>query len=109
MIIPNGFIQFISAVRNGGIDEVTGYPKNSDTERTAPIPCQFYSNSLNMLGRNNGEANTRRSFTILIDEDAVPAVTERLELYDVRGKSLGQYSASSVIPLTAVCQCKIIV
>ena len=109
MIIPNGYIRFITAVGNGGIDEATGYPIDSDTVRTNPIPCQFYSNSLNMLSRNNGEANAKRSFTILVDEDCVPVVDERLELYDLRGRSLGQYSATSVIPLTAVCQCKIIV
>lgn len=109
MIIPNGTVQFIHTTKEGGVDATTGYPVKSEEKRTCYIPCQFFSNRLNMLSVNNGEAHTTRNFTILLDEDSVPCVAERLELYDARRKSLGQYSVASIEPLPAVCQCKLIV
>jgi hypothetical protein len=109
MIIENGTIQFKAKTVTVAIDPATGYPvKPSGVSWSAPIPCQYTPNSYSNLGRVNGEHFTSASYTVLVDEQALPD-SEQLKLADCNGKELGTFSVISIEPLTAVCEIKILV
>lgn len=109
MIIPNGTLEFKSKTP-GGIDPKTGYPKPStDAGWSEPIPCQFIPESENLLAKTNGERITKKYFTVLLDEQPIPA-SEQVRLTDKNGKRLGEFSLTAPPePLEAVDQIKILI
>lgn len=91
MIIENGTIEFKEKT-TGKIDPETGYPvKPTTVGWGSPIPCQFLPNSINNLGRVNGERFTTANYTVLIEEQPLPE-SEQIRLKDRNGKELGEYS-----------------
>lgn len=109
MIIPNGYIEFVT-VEGVTLDETTGHPVTpSDTKYGELIPCQYVAASLNALAFSaNVEAITKSSYTIYIEPLWIVA-TERLRLRDRDMKIIGEYSIIRTEPLDAVCQHKIVV
>ena len=107
MIIQNGTIEFISISGGGGLDS-NGYPVKPSEVRGEPVPCQYYPNTHDNLGKSNGEAFIRASYTILVEFAPLDA-TERLLLRDADGNEVREFSVISVEPLVAVCQTRILV
>ena len=106
MIIPNGTISF-KHKSGGGIDPATGYPVKPTATWGDDIPCQYLVNSHDNLGRSNGEAFTRASYTVLLEQQ--PVDSEQLRMTDASGAVVGEFSIISVEQLDAVCQTKILV
>lgn len=106
MIIQNGTIE-IKMKTGGGIDPATGFPVRPAEEWGAPIPCQFYANRRNNLGRSNGEHFTVASYIILIEFLSFEG--EEIRLSDRTGRTVGEYSVMSAEPLDAVSQTMITV
>ncbi|MBQ9639111.1 MAG: hypothetical protein IJV22_06115 [Bacteroidales bacterium] len=106
MIIANGTIEF-KVKRGGGIDPATGYPVASASVWGDAVPCQYLINSHDNLGRVQGEAFVRASYTVLIEQQ--PISSEQLRLTDRAGRVLGEFSIISVEQLDAVCQTQIMV
>ena len=113
MIIPNGYIEFITA-KGVTLDETTGHPvTTNDIEYGELIPCQYQAASLNALAFSNGESVTKASYTIYVEsyymESMWGATTERLRLRDRNGSIVNEFSIIRTEPLDAVCQYKIVV
>lgn len=108
MIIPNGTIEFIKNTA-GGVDE-NGYPVASSASYSKPIPCQFMANTHSFLGKSNGEAFIKASYTILIEALSCVCKTELLRLKDCCGNVIKEKaSVLEFEPLRAVCQLRIII
>ena len=107
MIIQNGYVQYIEN-SGGGLDD-NGYPTAPTTTYGTAIPCQYQANSHSYLGKSNGEAFIRASYTILVEYDGVREETERLRLSDKAGNKIGDFSVLMFEPLDAVCQMRILV
>lgn len=113
MIIPNGYIEFIT-VKGVTLDETTGHPVTAkDVEYGELIPCQYQAASLNALALSNGESVTKASYNIYIEsyymESMWVEATERLRLSDRNGNAVNEFSIIRTEPLDAVCQYKIVV
>lgn len=107
MIIENGKIQ-IKQKTGGGIDPETGHARpSSAVVWGTPIPCQYYPNKYNNLGRVSGEHFKIAEFTVLIEEQ--PFGAEQIRLTDNAGGLVGEFSIISSEPLAAVGQIKITV
>ena len=107
MIIQNGTIE-LKQKTGGGIDPETGYPiKPTVGDWSLPIPCQYYPNKYNNLGKVNGMNFKTASYTILIEEQ--PFNNEQIRLKTLDGNTVGEFSVISVEPLDAVCELKILV
>lgn len=107
MIIQNGIIE-LKQKTGGGINPETGFPNKPTSEAWSnPIPCQYYANKYNNLGRVNGMNFKIASYTILIEEQ--PFNGEQVRLKTLDGNMVGEFSVISVEPLDAVCELKILV
>lgn len=107
MIIQNGYIR-MKTKSGGGIDPDTGYPIKPTSAWGDPIPCQYYSNKHNSLGKTTGgETFTVAQYSILIEEQ--PLQGEQLRLTDMVDNEVGEFSIMEVEPLAAVCELKIMV
>ncbi len=109
MIIQNGNIQF-KEKNPGKIDPETGYPSKPATAGWGkPIPCQFIPNNRTNLGRVNGERFTTASYTVLVEEQPLPA-SEQVRLTEMGGKVLGEFSLiAPPEPLEAVGEIRILI
>lgn len=110
MIIQNGYISAKNK-QAGGIDPATGFPvKSSGDTYLQAIPCQYYANSYNNLGRTaNNERFTVASYTILIEQSFIPFTAEQIRLTDMSENIIGDFSVISIEPIDAVCEVKILV
>jgi hypothetical protein len=106
MIIQNGTIE-AEVKTGGGVDSSTGFPVRPTVSWGEPIPCQFSANSMNRLGRANGEHFTLASYEVFIEEQTFTA--ERLRLTDEAGNVIGIFSVIQVAPLQTVCEIRILV
>lgn len=106
MIIENGTIE-PKVINAGGIDPETGYPAKASTSWGEPVPCQYIPNSVNNLGRVNGEHFTTARYTVLIEEQPFEAGIVRLN--DREGKVIGEFPVISAEPLEAVCEIRILI
>ena len=107
MIIPNGTIEFIRQ-SSGGIDQ-NGYPVAATAVYGDPIPCQYEANTHNYLGKSEGEAFIRASYSILVEYLKPTDRTERLRLKDRFGTTVKEFSVLEFQPLDAVSQYRILV
>ena len=108
MIIENGTIEVKIKTTSGGIDPSTGFPvKPSAAAWGNPIPCQFYANKYNNLGRANGEHFITAEYSILIEQQ--PFDAEQVRIKDRTGNVVGEFSIIQVEPLEAVCELRILV
>lgn len=90
MIIQNGVIEFKKKTA-GKIDPETGYQeKATEVSWWEPIPCQYIPINRNNLGRVNGERYTSATYTVLIEEQALPG-SEQIRLTDIKGNVLGKF------------------
>jgi hypothetical protein len=108
MIIQNGTVEFkLKQVQ--AIDPATGFPSKAEERWGEPIPCQFLPNSRNNLGRVNGEHFTTASYTVLLEEQPLPA-SEQLRLKDMNGTELGEFTLiAPPEPMDAVSEIKILI
>lgn len=107
MIIDNGTIEF-KLKQGGGINTDTGYPVTPSESWGEPLPCQYTPNSLNNLGRVQGERFVAASYTILIEQQPLQD-SEQVRMKDRDGNVVGEFSIISVEPLDAVEQIRIMV
>ena len=107
MIIANGYIRYVLAANDGGIDATTGYPVAATVELSDFVRCQYYANNLNYLSKENGEPVTRQAYTVLLEQSDGEPRSDRLKLYTLNGVEVGDFPVIAVIPLDAVCQYKI--
>lgn len=78
-------------------------------EWSEPVPCQIVPVNGNLLARSNGEAYSKFTYTVFLEEQPI-AWGERVMLADDRGNLLGEYSlATRPRFLRAVGQIKILV
>lgn len=108
MIIANGTIEFISKSAGGGIDS-NGYPIAATASYSTPIPCQFTANNHSYLGKSEGEAFIRASYSILVEYLSATAKTERLRLKNKNSVTVGEFSVLQFEDLDAVSQTRILV
>lgn len=110
MIIQNGYISAKSK-QAGGIDPATGFPvKSAGVAYMPAIPCQYYANSYNNLGRTaNNERFTVATYTILIEQQPAPFTAEQIRLQDMNKQLVGNFSVISIENIDAVCEVKILV
>ena len=107
MIMQNGTIE-LKQTTGGGINPDTGFPNKPTTETwDEPIPCQYYANKYNNLGRVDGMNFKTASYTILIEEQ--PFNGEQVRLKSLDGNTVGEFSVISVELLEAVCELKVLV
>lgn len=105
MIIANGTLEF-GRMTGGGIDN-NGYAKAGNVTWDSPIPCQYYANVKNNLGRSNGEAIVSAQYVILIEQTDV--TTERIRLKSLSGAVIGEFSVISETQLDCVSETQILV
>lgn len=111
MIIANGTIEIKEKQLDGcGIDPETGFPrKPSAVNWGNPVPCQYYANKYDNLGRANGEHFKIAEYTVLIAEQPHPFAAEQLRLKDSKGEVIGEFSVIQIEPLRAVCEIRILI
>ena len=109
MIIANGYIRYVFAGNDGGLDAATGYPIAGTTTVSDAVPCQFYANNLNYLSKENGEAVTRQIYTVLLDKNDGEPQSNRIRLFTADMTEVGDFPVISSTPLDAVCQYKLTV
>lgn len=109
MIIPNGTIEFITNTP-GGLDQ-NGYPVKSAKTYGPVVPCQYQANNRNTIGKSNGEAFIKASYSILIEwlDFKKDGKTELLRLKSRSGNEIGEFTVLDIEPLDAVCQLRILV
>ena len=107
MIIVNGYLRYVLAAADGGLNRSTGYPIKATTTLSNPVPCQYYANNLNYLSKENGEHVTKQTYTVLIDKNSGVPLSELVKLYTTDATEVGEFPVISVTPLDAVCQYKI--
>jgi hypothetical protein len=108
MIIVNGTIELKTKTQGGGIDPDTGFPVPFASAAWGdPIPCQYYANRYNNLGRVDGEHFTVASYVVLVDSQAIGS--EQLRLKDRSGAVVGEFSIIQVEPLDAVQELRILI
>nr|DAM65276.1 MAG TPA: hypothetical protein [Caudoviricetes sp.] len=110
MIIENGTIELKQKTTSGGgIDPNTGYPiKPSSVGWSAPIPCQYFANKYNNIGRVSGEHFKVAQYTVLIEAQPLGGA-EQLRLKDRAGHTVGEFSIIQAEPLDAVCEIRILI
>ncbi len=111
MIIVNGHIKRKSK-DGGGIDTATGFPVAATGEWGSPVPCQYVPTAQNLQATAAGEATAERRYAIYIEgydgrEGCDICVKEQVQLYDLCGHLIGEFSVKSVTPLLAVDQTRI--
>jgi len=110
MIIANGTIEIKRKTTDGAaIDPETGYPKKPEAvEWSSPIPCQYFANKYNNLGRVNGEHFKLAQYTVLIEESK-PFDAEQVRLTTLSGRVVGEFPVIQIEPLQAVCEIRIFI
>lgn len=106
MIIANGYIRYVMAQGDGGIDAATGYPVAASVTVSQLVPCQYYANNLNYLSKENGEPVTKQVYTVLLEQMSGVPQSDVVRLYTSDLTEVGEFPVISVIPLDAVCQYK---
>lgn len=104
MIIANGTIEEMHKT-DGGLDPVTGFPKQAQVSWGEPVPCQYIPVKHNKLVKANGEPVTLATYTVLIEEQ--PFNAEQIRLKTREGSIVGEFSIMAVEPLEAVCEIRI--
>ena len=105
MLFTNGHIEF-AKTSGGGTDPVTGYPVPVETEWGGDVPCQFRAPKMNLKAMSvDGSAYTDVSYEILVEWQEIPS--ERLRLYSMVGKLVGEFQMIRVMPLREVSKVKI--
>lgn len=105
MIIQNGYIEFVSFRKGGGLDATTGHPIPALTEYGELIPCQFIETH-NLQYTVEGEAVKKVGYSIYID-NYYDVASERIRLSDMKGMLIGEFSLERIEPLDAVCEVRL--
>lgn len=94
MIIPNGTIR-ITSTTGGGM--LNGKPRRATATTGAPIAANISESSRSHGLVDEQTAATKAAYTVLVDPDDAPAVSDRdtVEIFDSRGVSLGSYEVQS--------------
>lgn len=106
MIIANGYIRYVIASNDGGIDPEKGYRMQATVSLSDYIACQYYANNLNYLSKENGEPVTRQAYTVLLEQSSGEPLSERVQLFTSTLTEVGEFPVVSITPLDAVCQYK---
>lgn len=105
MLFTNGYIE-TGRSSGGGVDDVTGYPKKVSMSWDAPVQCQFKAPKMDLRARTaDGSAYRDVSYEILVEW--MPVDGERLRLYTVSGKLVGEFQMIRIMPLHEVSKVKI--
>lgn len=107
MIIANGYIRYVIAESDGGLDKDTGYPITATTSLSNPVPCQYYANNLNYISKENGEPVTKQVYTVLLEKSSGMPLSDLVKLYESDMTEIGSFPVISATPLDAVCQYKL--
>lgn len=94
MIIPNGTIQITRALPGGFVN---GKPQQSKTEVSGHVAANINENRRSWGIVAEQTANTTATYTILVEPSDAPGISDRdkVELFDSRGISLGQFEIAS--------------
>ena len=105
MLFTNGHIE-LGKTSGGGINPESGYPVPVMEEWGCRIPCQFRAPGMNLKAMSaDGSAYTDVSYEILVEWQEI--TSERLRLYSMDGKLLGEFQMIRVMPLREVSKVKI--
>jgi hypothetical protein len=97
--------QLVTMAGSGGLDD-DGYPVAAATAYGERIPCQVVPVKINRMARDNGERITAEAYDLYVDWLDFKGDVRVLRL-TWEGHDLGEFSVTSIEPLSAVQELKI--